>query len=350
MENSIVEIMEIQKTLMRFTDIPKGSVETAYVFFQSKDGSKFLITTEKKKIMAAELRSGKYDRIMKISRGHFLKNVRKEIPCKESRRYFLIDVSLDYYVKDPEYIYRNSLHQVGPILERSLGSMEFDLGDKYSFQDMPRMKQAIQEWLSVKLKKLTWLDLDYKLSVDVDKTAKELLERMDKNDVIRQQQDLAAIEEKEKIENDSELEQMQLERKKAVDFIQAEIEKAKIQRTGEILKQYGINGGNMLSYANGEISGTELAKRMADSRRQERQDMLDMLLQLHDKGLSTEALSSVVANSLFSSAQLGNEEPVKLEDRNEVKLEVHEQKVEGDEPVVDSFHWNDAKNEGDTIE
>ena len=68
MENKIVEIREIEKRWTGFQDIPRGDVENAYVFFQSKDNSKYTITTEKRKSISAELRNGKYDRIMKIRR------------------------------------------------------------------------------------------------------------------------------------------------------------------------------------------------------------------------------------------------------------------------------------------
>ena len=68
MEDKIIEIREVEKRLTGFQEIPRGNAEVAYVFFQSKDNLKYAITTEKRKIMSAELRNGKYDRIMEIRR------------------------------------------------------------------------------------------------------------------------------------------------------------------------------------------------------------------------------------------------------------------------------------------
>ena len=64
MDNKIIKIRELEKKLTKFQEIPRGNAETAYVFFQSKDNSKYAITTEKKKIMSSQLKNGKYDRIM----------------------------------------------------------------------------------------------------------------------------------------------------------------------------------------------------------------------------------------------------------------------------------------------
>ena len=59
MEEKIIEINELEKKVTGFVDIPRGNENTAYVFFQSKDNNKYIISTEKRKIMAAELRMGK---------------------------------------------------------------------------------------------------------------------------------------------------------------------------------------------------------------------------------------------------------------------------------------------------
>ena len=344
MEGSIVEITELQWKLGRFPEIPKGSVETAYIFFQSKDNSKYVITTEKKKIMTAEVRSGKYDRIMKISRGHFTQNVKKEIPCAESGRYFLAEISFDYYIKDPEYIYKNSVYQIGSVLERAMKDMESDLGNSYSYQDRFRAKQAVQEWISGKAKKLTFLELEYSLNLDVDEVAKALIQRSDQHEIRMQEQDLGAIEEKGNIENKSDLEQLRLEKEKETEYLRSEISKMKIQQTGEILKQFGINGGNLISLANGEITGAELSKKMEESRRRERQDMLNMLQLLYEKGLVTEEIIENTAQSLLNIPKLDGEELGKLGDG------AGEPDAKEDEPETGSFRWKDTKGESDTIE
>ena len=83
MDNKIIKIRELEKKLTKFQEIPRGNAETAYVFFQSKDNSKYAITTEKKKIMSSQLKNGKYDRIMEIQRGWFEKRFTKKSPARK---------------------------------------------------------------------------------------------------------------------------------------------------------------------------------------------------------------------------------------------------------------------------
>ena len=115
MDNKIIKIRELEKKLTKFQEIPRGNAETAYVFFQSKDNSKYAITTEKKKIMSSQLKNGKYDRIMEIQRGWFEKKIHKEIPCQEKGHHFTLELTVEYYISDPEYIYLNRNYSMSEI-------------------------------------------------------------------------------------------------------------------------------------------------------------------------------------------------------------------------------------------
>lgn len=124
MGEKIIEISELEKTLTGFQRIPKGDVNTAYVFFQSKDNTKYIISTERKKVMTAELRLGKYDRIMTIHRGEFTEKFQREIACKENGHSFLASVDLRYFITDPQTIYLNRIHDISGEISVCLSAVE----------------------------------------------------------------------------------------------------------------------------------------------------------------------------------------------------------------------------------
>ena len=157
MEEKIVKVRELEKKITGFQEIPRGNVDVAYVFFQSKDNSKYTITTEKKKIMSAELRIGKYDRIMEIKRGKFEERIYKQIPCKENGHYFTADLKVECYVKNPEYIYLNQTYELSTELKRCFSGMEIDLGETYGYREQAALVKDLKMLVEDRLSMLSYL-------------------------------------------------------------------------------------------------------------------------------------------------------------------------------------------------
>lgn len=267
MENNIIKIRELEKKLGRFQDIPRGNAEIAYVFFQSEDNSKYSITTENRKIMSAELRNGKYDRIMEIQRGWFSKNIYKEISCKETGHFFTVDLDVGYYIADPEYIYLNRTYSISAELERVLSSIEGDFGDEYSYTKQAELSREMRQLIEKKLGELPYLKYSIGFQMDVDEGARDLLDRQIKHEIAVDRIDKEAIEEQLRTQNEEELKQM------------------KMDQMERYIDRFGANAGNLISHVGGELSGRELSEIMKTDKKQQMETNFEMLMRLYKEGI-----------------------------------------------------------------
>lgn len=267
MEDNIIRVRELEKRLGRFQDIPRGNVETAYVFFQSEDNTKYSITTENRKIMSAELRDGKYDKIMEIQRGWFSKSVYIEISCKEAGHLFKAKLDVGYYISDPEYIYLNRTYSISAELGRVLSSIEGDLGNKYSYTEKAKLSREMRLLIEKKLEKLPYLKYSIGLRMDVDEGARNLLDRQIKHEIAVDRLDKEAIEERLRTQNAEELRQM------------------KMDQMERYINRFGANAGNLISHVDGELSGRELSEIMKADRRQQTETNFEMLMRLYKEGI-----------------------------------------------------------------
>ncbi len=267
MEDKIIEIRELERRLTGFQEIPRGNLETAYVFFQSKDNSKYVITTEKRKIMSAELRVGKYDRIMEIQRGRFDKKIYKEISCLEPGHFFTVELDVRYYISDPEYIYLNRTYSVSEELDRVLSGIEGDLSNGYSFTKQAELSKDMRMLIDTKLRMLSYLEYSLGIQIDVDESARNLIESQRRHEITIDQIDKEAIEEQLRARNEEDLKQM------------------KMDSLGRFMSQYGVNAGNLLSHVDGEMSGRELSEILKADKKEQTEMSFEMLMKLYKEGI-----------------------------------------------------------------
>lgn len=270
MEDKIIEIREVEKRWTGFQEIPRGNAEVAYVFFQSKNNLKYAITTEKRKIMSAELRNGKYDRIMEIRRGWFEKKLYKKISCLEDGHFFTVELNVEYYISDPEYIYLNRTYSVSAELDRALSSIESDLGNEYNFTKQAELSKAVKMLVETKLSSLSYLEYSFRIQIDVDDGARELIDRQIRHEVTVDRIDKDAYEEQLRARNAEDLKQL------------------KIDSFGRLMSQYGANTGNLISHVDGEMTGKELSEILKSDKKEQMELNFEMLMRLYKEGIIDE--------------------------------------------------------------
>lgn len=270
MEDKIIEIREVEKRLTGFQEIPRGNAEVAYVFFQSKDNLKYAITTEKRKIMSAELRNGKYDRIMEIRRGWFDKKLYKKISCLQEGHFFTVELNVEYYISDPEYIYLNRTYSISAELDRALSNIEGDLGNEYSFTKQAELSKAVRMLVETKLRSLSYLEYSFGLRIDVDDGARELIDRQIRYEVTVDEIGKQAHEEQLRVRNAEDLKQL------------------KMDSLGRFMSQYGTNAGNLISHVDGEMSGRELSEILKSDKKEQAEMNFEMLMRLYKEGIIDE--------------------------------------------------------------
>lgn len=316
MEDNIIRVRELEKRLGRFQDIPRGNAKTAYVFFQSEDNTKYSITTENRKIMSAELRNGKYDRIMEIQRGWFSKSVCKEISCKETGHLFKAKLDVGYYISDPEYIYLNQTYSISAELDRVLSSIEGDLGNKYSYTEKAKLSREMRLLIEKKLEKLPYLKYSIGLQMDVDEGARNLLDRQIKHEIAVDRLDKEAIEEQLRTQNAEELRQM------------------KMDQMERYISRFGANAGNLISHVDGELSGRELSEIMKADRRQQTETNFEMLMRLYKEGI----INDVNVGEVMGKILPGIEQTKPSEQIAEKSDSLDEEENDENKP----FQWKNA--------
>lgn len=342
MENEIVEIKELEKKLTGFVDVPKGDVSTAYVFFQSKDNNKYAVSTEERKIMSAQLRIGKYDRIMTIHRGEFKLSVHKQVACEEAGHYFEADIEVGYYIADPEIIYKSRNYHISEQIENSLSEVEFEIGQKYGFREQAECKKGMYDLITEKLKKLSFLKCTVQLKIDVDENAKTIIQREHSHEYTSIDEDLSAVEKQTKMINDSELEQLELEHQKKKAELEAELQTMKMDQIGNMIRKYGVNAGNMIDHVNGNMTGRELTQAIERTLRENRDAQYNIISKSYGDGM----ISGETAEDAITS-MIGTDDKKNLSGLLEARPEEEES---GQEPEKRAFQWNDADGEDDTLE
>lgn len=341
MEENIIETTELEKTFRGFQNVPKGDTTTAYVFFQSKDNSKYAISTEKRKVMSAQIRTGKYDRIMTIHRGRFKKMLSKQIACEEMGHNFLIDITVDYFISDPEAVYLQNNYHIGEQIEKSLSDVEFQMGQKYGFRDQAAFKKELYELIMEKIRQLSFLDCSVQLDLDVDADAKTIIEREHSHEYKNIDADLGAVEKQNQLMNDSELEQMRLEEEKKKVQLEQEIQTMQMDHLGDLIKKYGINAGNMIDHVDGKMSGSQLSNVIAATLKGNKDDEYNRILEFYREGMIT---SDVVEKLLISK--------IRTDEGNNITgflNEKSEDKETDPEEIKESFQWNNTDGEDEEI-
>lgn len=342
MENEIVEVKDLEKTFLGFADIPKGDANTAYVFFQSKDNSKYAISTEKRKIMSAQLRVGKYDRIMTIHCGEFKVSVKKEIACEEAGHSFFADIEVRYFIQDPEMVYKSQNYHISEQIENRLSEVEFELGQRYGFRDQAGLKKEMYGLITEKLRKISFLRCTIQLGLDVDENARTIIQREHSHEYSSINEDLSAVERQTKMMNESELKQMQLEQEKRTAALEAELQTMKMDQIGNMIKKFGVNAGNMIDHVNGNMSGKELSQAIERTLRENRNEQYNIISKSYGDGM----ISGETAEDAISS-MIGTDE------RKNLSGFLEEKQVEEDseqKPEKGAFQWNDADGEDDALE
>lgn len=332
MNETIIEINELEKKMTGFIEIPRGNETTAYVFFQSKDNNKYLISTEKRKIMAAELRMGKYDRIMTIRRGEFTDTIKKEIACKEQEHDFFVDIYLTYYLTNPEVVYLKQIYNLTNELEKCLAGIEFELSGNYSFLAQAELRKNLHQLIKEKLNSLSYLKCSFQIKIDVDDSVKEIISRRREHEVKKADENLSAIEKKIELENNYELEQMRQDNEKQLKSI-------KINYLGELLQKYGSNAGNLISHVDGEITGTQLSEIINRTTRENREDLISTIIKLNSEGILSKdiaAQSSVSALGIESTGML--------------QLSTNEDEIEESIEAHNKFKWADTDGENEDLQ
>lgn len=352
MAETIVEIMELQKRW--FADRPKGDINIAYVFYQSKDNSRYVMETEKKKVMSAELRIGKYDRVMKINRGRFSTIIQKKIACEEEGHSFCLTLNVSYYIKDPEYIYKNKVYEIETELEHSLSGLEFELGGTCGFREMPKIESSLWEYVNKCFAELGYLTITYTMPITLDETARQIVERERQHEIIENDADLSAMEEKGQMENRFEIEQQKLENEKEIVRLQADIQRFKVDDLGEMFKRYGTNAGNLIAFANGELSGEKMSQILNQNQKEQRKDIYNMLRQLYEDGIMTDAMAEQLMPQILSVIKgIDSKGQEQIEEQTKTGKQEDESKdgTERAEIGEGTFMWNyDAGNEDGTVE
>lgn len=345
MADTIFEISELQKKFTGFQEIPKGNERIAYVFFQSKDNSRYLITTEKRKIMAAELRMGKYDRIMTIYRGEFESVIRKNIACAEEGHYFSLELNVHYYIKNPEYIYKEKINQVSAELEKALFRIEFDLGGSYGFRENFKLEERLLELMDMKFKALDYLSIRSEIKIIPDNIALKIIEREQAHEINEHDSDLSTIEDRNQMVNQYDLEQMRLEREKEIASLTAEVNRLKVEGIGALFERYGANAGNLMDLAKGDLSGT----RMSEILNQNKKDNLHILMQMHENGIMVDrAIENMIPSLILDNHGIA-ESGIGKVDINGSSVE-GESSEEKDGSPAGGFQWNDSDKEDGMVE
>lgn len=281
MDNKIIKIRELEKKLTKFQEIPRGNAETAYVFFQSKDNSKYAITTEKKKIMSSQLKNGKYDRIMEIQRGWFEKKIHKEIPCQEKGHHFTLELTVEYYISDPEYIYLNRNYSMSAELDRLLSCIEGELLNQYSYTNQADLTKNIRPLIDKKLRGLPYLEYSFDYKIGLDEGSKDLLNNQMQHEI--------------KIDKINKESYEELLKSKDKD----ELNRTKMDSLGNLIKTYGANAGDMISHVNGEISGKDLSTILKADKNEQIERNFGFLMKLYKEGLIDETKMSGVLNTIL---------------------------------------------------
>lgn len=336
MEEKIIEINELEKKVTGFVDIPRGNENTAYVFFQSKDNNKYIISTEKRKIMAAELRMGKYDRIMTVHRGEFDKVIKRTIACEEEGHSFFVEITIKYFIIDPEKIYLNHIYQVTDEIEKTLADVEFQLSEEHSFLNQASFREEITHLVKEKLDSLIYLKCSFQIKVEIDDSAKRIIDRMLEHEFKKAEADLSAVEKKMELENNHELQQIKLDNERKAAEQQALIDAVKVEHLGTLMRKYGTNAGNMLAYANNELSGAQLSEVINRTTRENRADLVNTIIRLKAEGILSKDIAAQSSVSALGMGAMG-------------MLEMDGQEEDQAQPENAKYKWNDADTEDGEI-
>ena len=337
MEEKIIEIAELERKITGFSSVPKGDEDTAYVFFQSKDNNKYAISTEKRKIMATELRIGKYDRIMTIYRGEFTEFYEKEIACEEEGHYFYVEITVKYYIADPEKIYLNHIYQPSDEIEKCLADIEFELAEKYSFMSRHELKKELDQHVKNSLSSLPYLKCTFQLNGDVDESAITIIKRIQEHEITKTEADLSTIEEMTDLDNKHQLEQTKLDYERSIAELQAQIESLKVGHLGDLIRQYGANAGNMIDHVSGKLTGAALAESINKTTKENRDNMIDTIIRLKNENIIN---SDTAANASVAALGLGT--VGMLETKNSKEEEAQQEQ--------ERFKWNSSNTQDGDIE
>ncbi len=337
MEEKIIEIAELERKFTGFASVPKGDEDTAYVFFQSKDNNKYAISTEKRKIMATELRIGKYDRIMTIYRGEFTEFYEKEIACEEEGHYFYIQITIKYYIADPEKIYLDHIYQPADEIEKCLANIEFELAEKYSFMSRHELKKELNKQVENNLKALSYLRCTFQLNVDVDESATTIIKRIQEHDITKTKADLSTIEEMTDLDNKHQLEQAKLDYERSIAELQAQIESLKVDHLGDLIRQYGSNAGNMIDHVSGKLTGAALAESINKTTKENRDNMIDTIIRLKNENIIN---SDTAANASVAALGLGTVGMLETKDSKEEEVQQEQER----------FKWNSSNTQDGDME
>ena len=343
MNETIVEITELQKKLTGFTDIPKGNLEIAYVFFQSKDNKKFVITTEKKKIMAAELRIGKYDRIMTIHRGEFQASFQEKVYCEEEGHWFQACLDVTYYIKEPEYIFKNQVYKLKPLLAKGFSYAVSEVRGQYGFRESAKLEDKLNEEIVKNYETLKFLSITYRLHIETDDTAKTIIDRERIHEIKETEADLTAIESKAELTNSYDLEQLRLENEKETARLKLELNKIHVSGLRELIDTYGNSAGDFLSYANGELNGENLSEKLIQRDNESKEQSFRKIMELYEKGIISDSMMEKIIVPLLSD---GNKPLLQAKSEVTDEKQAEPGKTTGENSKTHDFSWN-TMDEGD---
>lgn len=342
---SVMEIQDYKIPRLGFKEPPTAASDIDYILYQSKNIKKYMVITEKKKALAAEIRIGKYDKLVKVNLGLYEDTIHKTVFCEEGTHEFYVDIRVGCKITDSEYVFCKNINDVLAVIRQSFDDLEYIFNNKYDFRDKSRFSQELKGYIDDKLNALTFLRVEYSYAIKLDAAAEKIIEREKQHEFIVTDKDLTAAEDNIEITNSYDLKDIEAQRQKELERKKTEILEQKAAFIGQMRALYGDNAGNIISYAEGDLKAKDLSDILRNEKIENIQMTFDIMMKLHNEGvLSDEVLEKFVPSLLNSGDNLLN---MNSREGLEVK-KTKPEKVSGKQ--TSGFVWNDNSQEDEEIE
>lgn len=314
MYNPIMETKELKLGI--FDQAPRATKEIAYI--ADCNGDKPIAITFSKPVLASKLRSRKYNHITGICMAPYHKKITERIKEKEGKYEFIIEIDLSVKVKDPLYVWENERTDIVSDVYKLLSGIIVFADKKYDITEEITLKQYLNNEFNKILERLQYLDIYYSVEVRLEEKARNLLDKITKNDM-------------EMVINDKEHEknlqiqilrqEIELLKKNNKSELDEQDRKDREKAMAHMAKMRVLYGDDSIYYGallGGEINNSQLGEKFRENRERDLEMKLHIIKELADSGVMTEAeISKFASNVIFNIKSSDNQLDEKKQERIE---------------------------------
>lgn len=316
--------------LGRFEKAPKAEQNTALVLYRERDGIQSgMVILPEQIVVSGKILREKFDKKMVVDLSKRDMNLEMKIKAQEEYCFFLVNINIEYAIRDVKYAISNELETTGNVINEKVREILNVYQQKFRIEDETELEREIQCLSSQLAGYFEYLYIHAVAYVRLNENGQKMYDSYAKLKVDTTIRENASELEKQNKRLEGELIRTGYEEAIKTTNEKIKLNQAKIQEVQGLSESFGEDGILVSAYFNGKIGEIELNEKLRKQRAETEEKRFQELKELYKMGIVTdENINNYASQVVFGKCVVPSVEEKKnnaIEQKDKIEIEDGEQ-------------------------